>query len=165
MQIYRKKSTGFVNFVTYLTLFLYVCPKLSRKRGNDKATESAVVFVGGGAEETGVGTGDVFVCGFAVLDVAFLPIGETVGIGHLRLAEAHGFGKRADGAFAALGEKSGIGVLDSISVRATVAGAHDDAFFTGEFATEMVKRQCGFYFCHMSNKLRLCYYVISTKSA
>ena len=90
----------------------------------------------------------MFVCGFAVLKIAVLPIGEAVGIRHLRLAEADGFGKRADGAFAALGERTGIGVLDSISVRATITGAHDDAFFTREFATEMVKRKGWLYFSH-----------------
>ena len=107
----------------------------------------------------------MFVSGFAVLDVTILPIGETVGIGHLRFAEAHSFGERADGAFAALGERSCVRVCDRISVRATVAGAHDDAFFTGEFATEMVKRKGGFYMCHMSNKLGSHYYVLSAKAA
>jgi len=87
-------------------------------------------LVGGCAEKLGVGAGDMFVSGFAVLDVTVLPIGETIWIGHLRFAEAHGFGEGADGTFAALGERSGVRVLDSISVRATVAGAHDDAFFT-----------------------------------
>jgi len=72
----------------------------------------------------------MFVGGFAVLDVTILPIGETVGIGHLRFAEAHGFGERTNGAFAALCKRSGIRVLDSISVRATITGAHDDAFIT-----------------------------------
>ena len=45
----------------------------------------------------------MFVSGFAVLDVTVLPIGKAVGIGHLRFAEAHGFGECADGTFAALG--------------------------------------------------------------
>ena len=103
---------------------------MSRKRGDDEATESAIELVGGSAEKFGIGAGDVFVRGFAVLDVTSLPIGETVGIGHLRFAEAHSFGECADGAFAAFGKRSGVRVLDSISVRATVAGAHDDAFFT-----------------------------------
>ena len=98
--------------------------------GDDEAAESAIELVGRCAEELGVGAGYVLVSGFAVQDVTFLPIGETVGIGHLRFAEAHSFGERADGTFAALGERSGIWVLDSISVRATVAGAHDDAFVT-----------------------------------
>ena len=71
------------------------------ERGDDEATESAIELVGGCAEEFGVGADDVFVSGFAVLDVTVLPIGETVGIGHLRLAETDGFGERADGAFAA----------------------------------------------------------------
>ena len=107
----------------------------------------------------------MLVSGFAVLEISVLPVGETVGIGHLRLAEADGFGERANSAFAALGKRSGERVLNCVSVRATVAGAHDDAFFTGEFATEMVKRKGGFYFCHMSNKLGSHHYVLSTKVA
>ena len=70
MQIYRKKSTEFVNFVSYLTLFLYISPYLSRKRGNDEAAEGAIELVGYCAEELSISAGDVFVCGFAVLDVA-----------------------------------------------------------------------------------------------
>jgi len=106
----------------------------------------------------------MFVGGFAVLDVTALPIGETIWIGHLRFTEAHGFGEGADSAFAALGERSGVRVLDCISVRATIAGAHDDAFFTGEFATKMVKRKGGFYMCHVSNNLGSHYYVLSMKA-
>ena len=98
--------------------------------GDDEAAESAIELVGRCAEELGVGAGDMFVSGFAVLDVTILPISETVGIGHLRFAEAHGFRESADGAFATLCERSGVRVLDSISVRATVTGAHDDAFVT-----------------------------------
>lgn len=103
---------------------------MSRKRGDDEAAESAVELVGGSAEKFGIGAGYVLVSGFAVLDVTVLPIGETVGIRHLRFAEAHSFGECADGAFATLGKRSGVRVLDCISVRATVAGAHDDAFIT-----------------------------------
>ena len=113
--------------------------------GDDEAAEGGIELVGGCAEELGVGADDVFVSGFAVLDVTVLPKGETIWIGHLRFTETHGFGERADGAFAALGKRSGVRVLDSISVRTAVAGAHDDAFFTGEFATEMVKRKGGLY--------------------
>ena len=130
--------------------------------GDDEATESAIELIRSCSKVFEVGASYVFVGSFAVLKIAVLPTGETVGIGHLRLAEADGFGKRADGAFAALGKRSGIGVLDSISVRATVAGAHDDTFFTRKFATEMVKRKGGFYFCHMSNKLGSHHYVLST---
>ena len=72
----------------------------------------------------------MFVGGFAVLDVTVLPIGEAFGIGHFRFTEAHGFRERADGTFAALGKWSGVRVLDSISVRATITGAQDDAFVT-----------------------------------
>jgi len=103
---------------------------LSGEGGDDEATEGAVELVGGSAEKFGIGAGDVFVRGFAVLDVTSLPIGETVGIRHLHFAETHGFGERTNGAFATLGERSGIWVLDCISVRATVASAHDDAFIT-----------------------------------
>ena len=103
---------------------------MRRKRCDDEATESAVELVGGSAEKFGIGAGDMFVRGFAVLDVTSLPIGETIWIGHLRFTEAHGFGERTNGAFATLGERSGVRVLDCISVRATVAGAHDDAFIT-----------------------------------
>ena len=99
--------------------------------GDDEAAESAIELVGRCAEELGVGADGVFVRGFAVLDVTILPIGKAVRIGHLCFAEAYGFGECADGAFAALGERSGVRVLDSISVRATVTGAHDDAFITG----------------------------------
>jgi len=104
--------------------------KMGGERGNNEATESAIELVGCCAEELGVGAGYVLVSGFAVQDVTVLPIGETIRIGHLHFAETHGFRERADGAFAALGKRSGVRVLDSISVRATVAGAHDDAFFT-----------------------------------
>ena len=100
----------------------------SRERCDDEAAECGIELVGGGAEELGVGTGDMFVRGFAVLEISVLPIGETVGIGHLHFAETHGFRERTDGAFAALGKRSGVRVLDCISVRATVAGAHDDTF-------------------------------------
>ena len=103
---------------------------LRRNGGDDEATESAIELGGHCAEELGIGADDVFVSGFVVLDVTVLPIGETVGIGHLRFAETHGFGERTNGAFATLGERSGVRVLDCISVRATVAGAHDDAFVT-----------------------------------
>ena len=98
--------------------------------GDDKTTEGAVELVGCYAEEFEIGASDMFVGGFAVLDVPVLPIGETIWIGHLRFAEAHGFRERTDGTFAALGERSGVRVLDCISVRATIAGAHDNAFFT-----------------------------------
>ena len=67
--------------------------------GDDEATESAIELVGGSAEELGVGAGYVLVSGFAVLDVTSLPIGETVGIRHLRFAEANGFRERAISTF------------------------------------------------------------------
>ena len=138
---------------------------MRRNGGDDEATESAIELVGGCAEELGVGADDVFVSGFAVLDVTILPIGKAVRGGHLRFAEAHSFGECADGAFAAFGKRSSVWILNSISVRATVTGAHDDAFFTGELATEMVKRKGGLYVCHVSNNLGSDYYVLSAKAA
>lgn len=95
----------------------------------DEATECAIELVGGCAEELGIGASDMFVRGFAVLEIAVLPIGETVGIGHLRFAEVHGFRESADSAFAALGKRSSIWIKDCVRVRATIAGAHDDTFF------------------------------------
>ena len=99
------------------------------ERGYDEATESAIELVGGCAEELGIGASDMFVRGFAVLEIAVLPISETVGIGHLRLAEVHGFRESADSALAALGKRSGIWIKDCVRVRATIAGAHNDTFF------------------------------------
>ena len=78
---------------------------MGRERGDDEAAEGAVELVGGCAEELGVGADDVFVSGFAVLDVTILPIREAFGIGHLCFAEAHGFREGADSAFAALSAK------------------------------------------------------------
>lgn len=95
----------------------------------DEATEGAIELVRCCAEELGVGASDMFVRGFAVLKIAVLPIGETVGIGHLRFAEVHGFRESADSAFAALGKRSGIWIKDCVRVRATIAGAHNDTFF------------------------------------
>ena len=57
---------------------------MRRKGGDDEAAESAVELVGGSAEKFGVGADDVFVSGFAVVDVTVLPIGKAVRIGHLR---------------------------------------------------------------------------------
>lgn len=71
----------------------------------------------------------MFVRGFAVLEITVLPIGETVGIGHLRFAEADSLRECADSAFAALGKRSGIWIKYCVRVRATIAGAHDDTFF------------------------------------
>ena len=83
----------------------------------------------------------MFVGGFAVLDVTVLPVSEAFRVGHLRLALPDGLGKSVDSTLAALGKRSGVRVSDCISVRATVASAHDDTFFAREFATEVVKRK------------------------
>ena len=96
---------------------------------DDEATKSAIELVGRCAKKLGIGAGDMFVRGFAVLEIAVLPISETVGIRHLRLAEVDGLGESADSAFAALGKRSGIWIKDSVRMRATVPGAHDDTFF------------------------------------
>ena len=123
---------------------------------DDEAAESGIELVGCCAEELGIGVCDMLVGGFAVMDVTVLPINEAFGIGHFRLALTDGLGEGADGTLAALGKRSGVRVGDCVSVRTAVAGTHDDAFFAREFATEMVKRKSGFYFCHMSNKLGSC---------
>ena len=98
---------------------------------NNKTAEGAIKLIGRSADVFGIGSSDMLVSLLAVLDETILPISETFGVGHLRFAEAHGFCERADGAFATLGERSGVRVLDGISVRATITGAHDDAFITG----------------------------------
>ena len=103
--------------------------ELGRKRGNDEATEGAIELVGGCAEELGIGASDMFVRGFGVLEITVLPISEAVGIRHLRFAEVHGFRESANSTFAALGKRSSIWIKDCVRVRATIAGAHDDAFF------------------------------------
>ena len=84
----------------------------------------------------------------AVLDVTVLPVREAFGIGHLKLALADGFGECADGTLAALGKRSGVGVHNSVGMRATVAGTHDDAFAGREPATEVIKRKGGLNSCH-----------------
>ena len=67
--------------------------KLGGEGGDDEATEGTIELVGCCAEKFGIGASNMFVSGFAVLDVTVLPIGETVWIGHFRFAEAHGFGR------------------------------------------------------------------------
>ena len=99
------------------------------ERGDDEATKSAIELVGCCAEELGIGASWVLACGFGVLEITVLPISETVGIRHLRFAEVHGFRESANSTFAALGKRSGIWIKDSVRVRATVPGAHDDTFF------------------------------------
>lgn len=99
------------------------------ERGYDEATECAIELVGRCAEELGIGASWVLAGGFRVLEIAVLPIGETVGIRHLRFAEADGLGESADSAFAALGKRSSIWIKDCVRVRATIASAHDDTFF------------------------------------
>ena len=97
--------------------------------GDDEATESAIELVGRCAKKLGIGASDMFVRGFAVLEITVLPISETVGIRHLRLAEVDGLGESADSTFAALGKRSSIRIKDCVRVRTSVAGAHDDTFF------------------------------------
>ena len=99
------------------------------ERGYDEATESAIELVGRCAKKLGIGASDMFVRGFAVLEITVLPVGEAVGIGHLRLAEVDGLRESADSAFAALSKRSSIWIKDCVRVRATVAGTHDDTFF------------------------------------
>ena len=99
------------------------------ERGDDEATECGIELVGCCAKKLGIGASDMFVRGFAVLEITVLPISETVGIRHLRLAEVDSLGESADSTFAALGKRSSIRIKDCICVRTSVAGAHDDAFF------------------------------------
>ena len=132
---------------------LWILRQLSADRGDDEAAEGGIELVGRCAEELGVGAGKVFVGGFAVPDVTVLPISEAFGVGHLRLTAGDGLGEGADSTLTAFGKRSGVGVLDCVSVRATVAGTHDDTFFAREFATEVVKGEGGFYFCHIILRL------------
>ena len=107
-------------------------------RGDDEAAESGVELVGGAsgrgsgrrrgcAEEPGIGAGDVLAGGTGVLEITILPPGEAVGVGHLKLALADGLRKGADSTLAALGKRSGIWVHNCVSMRAAVAGAHNNA--------------------------------------
>ena len=99
------------------------------ERGDDEATKSAIELVGCCTEELGIGASWVLACGFGVLEITVLPIGETVGIRHLRLAEVDGLRESADSTFAALGKRSSIWIKDCVRVRTTITSAHDDTFF------------------------------------
>ena len=113
-----------------MTLIGWICGfELGGKGGDDEATECGIELVRSCAKELLVGTLKVLVCGFAVLDVTVSPVRETVGIGHLGFAEGYSLREKADSLLAALGKRSGVRVGDSVSVGATVAGAHDDTFF------------------------------------
>ena len=113
-----------------MTLIGWICGfELGGKGGDDEATECGIELVRSCAKELLVGTLKVLVCGFAVLDVTILPICEAFRIGHFRFAERDSLREKADSLFAALGKRTGIRVCDSISVRATIAGSHDDTFF------------------------------------
>jgi len=127
---------------------LWILRQLSANGCDDEATEGAVELVRSCTKELCIGAFNVFVGGFAVLDVTVMPIGEAFRVGHLILAAGYCLGERADSTHAAFGQRSGVRVSDCVSVRATVAGTHDDTFFSGEFATEMVKRKGGFNFSH-----------------
>ena len=71
--------------------------------GYDEATECGIELVGCCTKELGVGTSNMFIRGFAVLEISVLPVGETVGIRHLRFAEVHGFRESANSTLAAVG--------------------------------------------------------------
>lgn len=96
---------------------------------DDEAAEGAIELVRCCAEELGVGAFNMFVGGFAVLEVTVLPVSEAFRIGHFRLALTDGFSEGADSTLAALGKRSGVRVGDCVSVRATVASTQDDTFF------------------------------------
>lgn len=116
--------------------------------GDDEAAESGVELVRSCTEIFFIGSLSMFTSGSAVLDVTVLPPGEAFGIGHLGFALVDGLGESADGTFAALGERSGVRVHDCVSVGASVACAHDDAFARGESASEVVKRKSRLNFSH-----------------
>jgi len=117
--------------------------------GDDEAAEGAVVAVGRRAEELGIGTGDMATRLAAVQGIAVPPIRQTIRSSHLGLALRDRFGERTDGSYAALGKGACVRVKDGICLRATVAGTHDNAFRGREFATEVIKREGGFYFSHI----------------
>ena len=71
MQIYRKKNTEFVNFGTYLALFMYICPYVSRKRSNNEATEGGIELVRSYTDKFVIGASDIFVSSFTILVLAF----------------------------------------------------------------------------------------------
>ena len=123
------------------------------KGSDDEAAEGAVELVGRCAEESEIGTFDMLVSGFAVLDVTILSVSETLEVGHLYFTLFDSLRESADSTFAALGKRSGVRVSDSVSVRATVAGSHNDTFFTREFTTEVVKWESRFYFSHIIFRL------------
>ena len=127
------------------------CFELSGEGGDDEAAESGIEVVGSCAEELGIGAGDMLACCARVLDITLLPPGEAVRVGHLRLALADSLGESADGTFAALGERAGVRIHNSIGVGAAIAGAHDDAFLSREPATEVVEGESGFYFSHSAD--------------
>ena len=121
---------------------------MSGEGGDDETAEGAVDLVGRCAEELGVGACDVLVGGFSVLDVAILPIGQTVGIGHLQFALFNRLREGVNNRFTILRDGSLIGIHNRISVSTTIASAHHDAFARRESATKMIERKRRFYVCH-----------------
>ena len=124
------------------------CFELSGEGGDDEAAESGIELVGSCAEELGIGAGNMLAGCARVLDITLLPPGEAVRVGHLRLALADSLGEGADGTFAALGERAGVRIHNSIGVGAAIAGAHDDAFLSRKPATEVVEGESGLNFSH-----------------
>ena len=124
------------------------CFELSGEGGDDEAAESGIELVGSCAEELGIGAGDMLACSTDVLEITLLPPGEAVRVGHLRLALADSLGEGADGTFAALGERAGVRIHNSIGVGAAIAGAHNDAFLSRKPATEVVEGESRLNFSH-----------------
>ena len=75
--------------------------ELDGERGNDEAAESAVVFVGFGADKTGIGAWQVSVGLLVILSIAVLPEGQTLRVGHLGLALRDRLRESRDNRFAA----------------------------------------------------------------
>ena len=108
------------------------------------------------AAEGGVGVG---VCiriavGFlAVVGVFLLPLRTEFGGVHYDRGLVDCVLKSSNGALALGSNRTFIRMFDSISMRATVAGAHDNLFFGSEFARHGVERVSEGGACHSNFEL------------
>ena len=113
------------------------------------------------AAEGGVGVG---VCiriavGFlAVVGVFLLPLRTEFGGVHYDRGLVDCVLKSSNGALALGSNRTFIRMFDSISMRATVAGAHDNLFFGSEFARHGVERVSEGSSSHSNFELRILNY-------